>query len=237
MKPKFTISARAQLAESAAEWLIPPPPIEPAVGGDLEQSPAGSESCFTEPTAEIRRDPRKSTSPSWTGHIDLERGFVLPQSSPVSCRLNTRRCKKHKYVPCNMTEYFCLPHLTKPIQKNNNTNKHTLVEEPWWESQGAITSSQKFLELSKIPRGWKYLRAPQWALWVSEKSPKYFVQVISSKLGSKTKQPNENKTKNPLKVLRIEWKIPRNCTMYVIPCAGLAPGMYLLEHTKIYSYP
>lgn len=103
--------------------------------------------------------PRKSTSPSWTVHTDMERGFVLPQSSPSVSSLNIRQGKKKKHVLHNITEYFCLPHLTKLNQykkqyKQTYLSWRTLVG----KSMGNYILPKEFLQLSKIPRGWKYTR-------------------------------------------------------------------------------
>lgn len=167
--------ARAQLGESAAKWMIPSALTEHWWNQQWEWIRSSlqldQKDVLQKPLhksgVSLRRDLRKSTSPTWTGHTDLERGFVLCQSSPSASSLNTRRCKNQKYVLHNITESFCLPHLTKLNQYKNNTNKHTLAEEPWWENQGEITSSQKFLQLPKIPRVWKYTRDHRWALWGS----------------------------------------------------------------------
>lgn len=132
----------------------------------------------------LRRDPRKSTSPTWTGHTDLESGFVLCQSSPSTSSLNTRRCKNQKYVLHNITESFCLLHLTKLNQYKTNTNKHTLAEESWWENQGEITSSQKFLQLSKIP-SLKILKRPSVSTVSFRKKSKIFCSSYFFKVGIK----------------------------------------------------
>lgn len=116
MKPKITVSARAQLTASAAKWLIPPAPTEDWWNQQWERIMSSlqlDQKPWHKWGVSRRRDARRSSVPYWTGHTDLERGFVLPQSSPSTSSLNTRRCKKQKCVLHNTTEPFRLLLLTK----------------------------------------------------------------------------------------------------------------------------
>lgn len=182
----------------------------------------------------LRRGPRRCRNPFWTGHTGLERGLVLHQSSQSASSLSTRSCKKQEYVLRNNTGWFCLLHLT---ECNLYENKRTLTAESWWESRDEIIPSQKFMPPPQTPRAQKYTKDPQWAWWISEQSPKCSVQVISLKLLSKMKQPNE-KMILCIKVLVTEYEKSKETTWdFWFPVPGLACSMYVLERNRIYSYP